>query len=1174
MHQRRPIFFAMIMASLLLFSASTVSATWNIVLKTRGAHSGFFFNELVGFIGSTGSDGIFKTTNGGKTWISAKIPPGFTSGYITQIFMTDSLKGWATIEDFNTKQCIWKTTDGGLNWVSVGPLGQFDNIYETPAAVVVLSRDLNGNSISKISTDGGLTFFNGPMKLDNGIDFVDPTHGVITSFTDTAKGGWMITGDGGRSWSQINPVIRRESWSIYGVKGTPIFYTAAEGDPVAGRTATQIMKSVNYGASWTTVAPLSSNSTNFYSTGHIGGFGEMLYVQADKDPSINKAPLSLGMYRSMDKGLTWQFVQGPSHDRDTRFVVTGCSGGVVYAFDGNGNVWKTRDGGDGQIIEPPVEPIITGNPIVFSGKICETSKASIDIENLYCYEDTILSADLVDTTSDIIRSGALKITVMPSFPLVLLPNSKASINFDWAPFKLFHTDTTVTIQVKVRYLSKILQQTFDTVVTITVHAIGEPPVPDITPVTLNFDSVSFCAPHDTVFTILNKGCDTLYLLNAVGSSPVYYSILDSNGNPLALPVAIPPGMKEKIIIRINLTVSGTYSSDLFLSLKHQGIGKDTLVTIKAIISAEASYSVADPIDFGSVSTCVQIDSLIPIKNNSCVPLTITGAVLKTNTVFTLIGTPPYLPVISPNSFGYVHVRFSPNVQQSEQDILTLSLKALGEPLIKPITLLGIGYVSPSMLVTALPADTLFDLKLTRCDTSLPFRMTLLNPGCSSITVKSAVLEGIPTPNIILNLSKNLPFSISNGTSISISVLVTPKDIGTYNGNLHVTYQFAGDNTIHDTLIAYFLTVGYGSRLLAVDHDTIDLGTMKLCDTRDSAVQITNKGCDILDSINSTIQGQGNFSLTGTSFSFLGPNKQGNISFHFEPTQAGAVSGTLTITSVSDTLPIHIVTIKAFVIPTDTLIFSMLPTRGTFYAGDTLSVRLIPQRDVHGKGLRDAAFTMNFNSDLLTLLPDPVGIKVLMKNAQYIAGAPSGTPKHTAIRIFLQGTPTLEIDKDSPVMEFRFLVSLSDTITTRFDLTDVQLNGGASNFSKCELGLVSISLAYDLAFLCGDSTLVNLMQLKDKFTVFTDAVYPNPITGQNNYQGIIPFRTGGGGLIIGMDVFDQLGRTVVSKELPVEKAGSYHFTIDGRSLAAGCYTYILHEISASSSSVRGRFIISK
>src|SRR5882757_1887668 len=129
--KRRQIALATIVACLALFSSTPVFSTWNRIFTTRAASSAFFFNEFVGFVGSDGFDGIFKTTDGGKTWRATKITtPGY-SQRISQIFMKDALNGWATIEDAGNLQSILRTVDGGASWNFVGPKGSYNNIYET-----------------------------------------------------------------------------------------------------------------------------------------------------------------------------------------------------------------------------------------------------------------------------------------------------------------------------------------------------------------------------------------------------------------------------------------------------------------------------------------------------------------------------------------------------------------------------------------------------------------------------------------------------------------------------------------------------------------------------------------------------------------------------------------------------------------------------------------------------------------------------------------------------------------------------------------------------------------------------------------------------------------------------------------------------------------------------------
>ena len=196
MEQRRRSTFPVFLTILVLFFSSPVFAQWTKIKTFRGAFSSFFFNEFVGFVGCDDIDAIQKTTDGGNSWVKGKIPGGYNGGHITQIFMTDFLRGWATIEDAPTAQCILRTVDGGLNWTATGPVGSYNNIYETPSAVIALSRNNQGGPPrfpTIISTDGGATFQSTGLILKNGIDFVDNLNGVMTSFTDGLNTSWMRT---------------------------------------------------------------------------------------------------------------------------------------------------------------------------------------------------------------------------------------------------------------------------------------------------------------------------------------------------------------------------------------------------------------------------------------------------------------------------------------------------------------------------------------------------------------------------------------------------------------------------------------------------------------------------------------------------------------------------------------------------------------------------------------------------------------------------------------------------------------------------------------------------------------------------------------------------------------------------------------------------------------------
>ncbi|HYM19426.1 MAG TPA: choice-of-anchor D domain-containing protein [Candidatus Kapabacteria bacterium] len=1137
-------------------------AKWDLVFTFkfgRAGSSGFFFNEFTGFIAGAANSGIYKTTDGGKTWTACNIPAGFQYN-VTQIFMTDSLRGWASVEEQSpTLSGIWRTSDGGLNWTTAGPIGDYSCIYETPSAVVISSRENYGRG--NISTNAGATFTIAPaLDTINGIDFTDNSHGVATGFYGRP---WQQTNDGGRTWTKIQPAVQIESWGVYGMKGTSNFFACPEKDlqnPI-NRTASTLYRSNDYGSTWAAITKLPVTST-----GAIEGAAGVLYVQADTNSSINTIAANRTIYRSTDQGATWVNVGGPPNQKDSRFVVTGCHGGVVYAFDDQGNVWKTRDGGDGGIQEPPLELQIDKNSILLAGTICTTTYATVRLLNLYCEDDKLVSVSLTDPNSNLFTSGALTLTSQPNLPLILTIGKEDSIVFRWEPFKLFHLDTMLTTQLHLQYYSNILQRVVDTVITLLIHAIGEAPSASLSPTVLNFGPVSFCKSYDTTVTIKNLGCDTLFIIDTAEALSGGYALTDSKGNPLSFPIIIIPNDSFTFKVDLSLDAAGNYSNRVTLELMHQGIRRDTSFTLNASMSSAGSFAVTDSVFVGSVSTCGQLDTVVILKNFGCKPLTILGASLQKGTEFSLTGTPPYTSPVPPGGVSNIPLKFIPSGSGNFTDILSLKITSLGENMTVNIPLRGVGYTSQAFLASLLPLDTLFDLLMSRCDSPKIINPKLSNPGCKTLTIISVTATPANSGPDISITNDNTPTDLVNNQSYNLSIVVTPHDTAIYDGRITISYEI--DNVLHDTTLLYFLNVGYGSRILQTSVDTINLDTMRFCSTKDTSLLLRNLGCDSLLIQSIRINGQGNFTITNSpKLSFRG-NDSTTISFHFEPTISGAINGQLVIQEESDPSVIKTIPIKAFIIPTDTLVFDIGATRPLIYAGDTVSFLIIPRENVHNKGLNSIAFSVNYNSDLLTL--DPVKSKVLTPNVSYIPGQDAGTPKHTTTQIFLQGQPTIELDAGSPMMSLVFVARITDSITTSMFLSDILLNGGDATYAKCTLGIISSDIGYTIGLRCGEATLVKYMQLGSAETLLTSSIIPNPLTRENGFRAELPFLTNLAG-DIRFDVFDPLGRPVLNSILAVSEKGEYHFTIDAGGLSSGLYSYLLRHL-ANGASVSGRFSV--
>ncbi len=315
----------------------------------RAASCGFFFNEKSGLIGFGTTDDrkqitIKRTSDGGSTWLACTVPAG--TGRVTSIFMTDTITGYASV--MYASYSVLKTNDGGKTWQNFinGDNNASTCVHATTKAVIrTLWYAPGGSTLNK-----GLTFSQvftgGNEDRSNGIAFLDDLNGVVTMgpdggfFGGGAQPRTYYTADGGITWNRGGNM--RESWGVYADKSTKKYVALAEdGQTNPGDV---LYKSADNGRSWQQVRPSLLNNYNF--TGHIAGVASTIYVQTE-------IATNRGMYRSDDLGNTWRAVGGPSNSRDSRFCALGCRGEIVYAFDDNGAIWKTTDGGDGSIIPPP-----------------------------------------------------------------------------------------------------------------------------------------------------------------------------------------------------------------------------------------------------------------------------------------------------------------------------------------------------------------------------------------------------------------------------------------------------------------------------------------------------------------------------------------------------------------------------------------------------------------------------------------------------------------------------------------------------------------------------------------------------------------------------------------------------------------------------------------------------
>ncbi len=344
-----------------------------------------FLDENTGFVGLgispgkplNGPVGLYKTTNGGTSWITCVIPGGY-GGQIGDLIMVDSLHGWVAMTAYGGgSKALWRTSDAGLTWTETQLGGSGTCVRITPSAMVVTDIFSPGH----ISTDGGSTWTGSFLSSTNGVEFADPLHGVISDYRGQ---NWLHTSDGGLTWS--NAAMTVESWSVYSDSGTPNYWAAPEG-PTNGQPAHAIIyHSTDYGVTWGQLANFP-----FIFTGHLAGIGgQYLFCQVQDVNNVVGGVTYLGFYYSTDQGVTWTSIGGPLGHNDTRFsVLNGCSGIDVFGFDDlqNGSVYRYSFGsGTGgpatlavnteTIVQAQCVAIDTAIPLTVTG--CGAASARLD----------------------------------------------------------------------------------------------------------------------------------------------------------------------------------------------------------------------------------------------------------------------------------------------------------------------------------------------------------------------------------------------------------------------------------------------------------------------------------------------------------------------------------------------------------------------------------------------------------------------------------------------------------------------------------------------------------------------------------------------------------------------------------------------------------------------------
>ena len=325
------------------------------------------------YFGATGG-GVWKTTDGGKTWLNVS-DKHFKTGAVGALAMAPSDPnvvyagmGESFIRgNMETGDGVYKTTDGGKTWKNVGlkDTHVISNIVIDPhnpdiVYVAALGHVFGNNKERGIykTTDGGKTWQKILYVNDKtGASYIamDPNNSrvLFAAFWQAYRKPWMLSSggpgsglykstNGGKTWKNIshNPgmpkgVLGKISVSVSGANSDRVFaiIEAKHGG---------VFRSDDAGKTWHRLYHKSELTQRAW-------YFSRIYADP-KNENVVYAPQVAGLFKSVDGGKTFHPLRTPHSDnhvlwinpKNPKIMVEGNDGGATVTYNG-GKSWSTED---------------------------------------------------------------------------------------------------------------------------------------------------------------------------------------------------------------------------------------------------------------------------------------------------------------------------------------------------------------------------------------------------------------------------------------------------------------------------------------------------------------------------------------------------------------------------------------------------------------------------------------------------------------------------------------------------------------------------------------------------------------------------------------------------------------------------------------------------------------
>ena len=690
-----------------------------------------------------------------------------------------------------------------------------------------------------------------------------------------------------------------------------------------------------------------------------------------------------------------------------------------------------------------------------------------------------------------------------------------------------------------------------------------------TPDSLLVNDVNICSHQDTIITLTNPFCDSLFVINASLNTLTGWRLLEADGSnkALALPIFLGAGEKKKILVRFTPSSIGKFQTTLLLTLHHNNFFKDTSLSLRCGSYRTTTVIALDSIDVGTISICSLADTNIIIRNIGCETLRIDSIILSGSKEFSIKNGFTVSNLLSADSSITIPIRYLPQKGINSIAKIVLYYNATGDSLVFPLSLHGKGIFGSSTFVSSNNTPLYTFTARTICDKgdSLAFRIN--NIACDTTQIITADFATSSPSVFTSNYQSLFPYNLEpTGNAYVITVKANPTIIGKHTASYHLQYRLS-DSTIKDTTYLFECDVTRGTRIMNYNLSSIDLGTNALCDERDTVMEMVNVGCDSVR-IKSIVVSDPHYSIiksTNPPFTLL-PGAKDSLLLRYTPSTFGLFNADLRIESNADNDSLVKIPLSVTTLDKDYVGFRLESPNKNLIAGDTFKLNVIPNLNWTKKGVKILEFDLAYNGDLFTYIAKYHSTLFTVDTA--IVSIVKGK---TVLHVTITSNLDIPMSKDQALLLFIFYTRLTDTLTSSLQLSNFYLNSGDQHYKNCILSASTQDTSATLTLLCGEDILYRF--LRSEPLLHAGTITPNPVTHESNYIFSLPYTYNAIGELH-VEIIGSSGEVYLSQNRKMNQAGRDAFILDLSKLPSGTYEYVLRSNEKYSSQVRGRVLLLK